>query len=87
VVSLLLQLKEEEQASVRSQTPQRKIPRPNATGLDEALELAQERYIELRTKADRGEAVNVLTIGEMVNRFLTKEQRRISSTPHEGITD
>ena len=67
--------------------PNGRFPDPTPAGLDEALELAQERYIELRTKADRGEAVNVLTIGEMVNRFLTKENRRISSTPHEGITD
>lgn len=67
--------------------PNGRFPDPTPAGLDEALELEQERYIELRTKADRGEAVNVLTIGEMVNRFLTKEQRRISSTPHEGITD
>ena len=29
----------------------------------EALGLAQERYIELRTRTDRGEVVNVLTIG------------------------
>jgi len=64
-----------------------RFPDPTPAGLDEALELAQERYIELRTKSDRGEAVNVLTIGEMVERFLKREQRRISRTPHEGITE
>jgi len=52
--------------------PNGRFPDPTPAGQEEALELAQERYIELRTKADRGEAVNVLTIGEMVNRFLTK---------------
>lgn len=55
--------------------------------MEEARELAQERYIELRTRSDRGEAVNALTIGEMVDRFLEQEKRRISRTPHEGITD
>ena len=64
-----------------------RFPDPTPAGLDEALELAQERYIELRTRSDRGEAVNVLTIAEMVDRFLKQEQRRISGTPHEGITD
>ena len=64
-----------------------RFPDPTPAGLDEALELAQERYIELRTKSDRGEAVNVLTIGEMVDRFINKEKRRISRTPHKGITD
>ena len=51
------------------------------------MELAQERYIELRTRSDREKAVNVLTIAEMVDYSLKQEQHRISSTPHEGITD
>jgi hypothetical protein len=46
------------------------FPDPSPLGEDEALGLAQERYIELRTRTDRGEVVNVLTIGEMVDRFL-----------------
>ena len=62
-----------------------RFPALKPAGLDEALELAQERYIELRTRSNSGEAVNVLTISEMVYRFLKREQRRISSTPHEGI--
>ena len=61
-------------------------PDPSAAGENEALGLAQERYIELRTRTDRGEAVRVLTVGEMVRRFLSKEERRISNRPHEGIT-
>ena len=61
-------------------------PDPSAAGENEALGLAQERYIDLRTRTDRGEAVKVLTLGEMVLRFLDREERRISNRPHEGIT-
>ena len=61
-------------------------PDPAAAGETEAMGLAQERYIELRTRTDRGEAVKVLTLGEMVLRFLDREERRISNRPHEGIT-
>ena len=61
-------------------------PDPSAAGETEALGLAQERYIELRARTDRGEAVKVLTLGEMVGRFLEREERRISKRPHEGIT-
>ena len=46
--------------------PNGSFPDPSPAGEDEALGLAQERYIELRTRTDRGEVVNVLTIGEMV---------------------
>ena len=59
----------------------RRFPDPTPVALDEALELAQERYIELRTRSDRGEADNILTISEMVDRFLKRMQRRIRSTP------
>lgn len=61
-------------------------PDPSAAGETEALGLAQERYIDLRTRTDRGEAIKVLTLGEMVRRFLEREERRISNRPHEGIT-
>ena len=61
-------------------------PDPSAEGENEALGLAQERYIDLRTRTDRGEAIKVLTLGEMVRRFLEREERRISNRPHEGIT-
>jgi len=66
--------------------PNGSYPDPSPSGEDEALGLAQERYIELRTRTDRGEVVNVLTIGGMVERFLEREQKRISNRPHEGIT-
>ena len=61
-------------------------PDPSAAGENEALGLAQERTIHLRTKTDRGEAIKVLTLGEKVCRFLSKEERCISNRPHEGIT-
>ena len=61
-----------------------RFPDPTPAGLDEALELAQERYIGLPTRSDRGGAVNLLTI---VDISLKQEQRRISGTPHQGITD
>ena len=38
-------------------------PDPSAAGENEALGLAQERYIDLRTRTDRGEAIKVLTLG------------------------
>lgn len=66
--------------------PNGSYPDPSPAGEDEALGLAQERYIELRTRTDRGEVVKVLTIGGMVERFLEREQKRISNRPHEGIT-
>ena len=66
--------------------PNGSIPDPTPAGLDDALELALEKYIALRSKTDRGEEVNVLTLSEMVATFLEKEERRISSRPHEGIT-
>ena len=41
-------------------------PDPSAAGENEAMGLAQERYIDLRSRADRGEAIKVLTLGKMV---------------------
>lgn len=61
-------------------------PSPTPEGLDDALELALEKFIELKGKTDRGEAVRAITISEMVTRFLDKEQGRISNRPHDGIT-
>ena len=61
-------------------------PPATQAGLEEALELAQEKYIELRTRTDRGEVINTLSIAEMVKRFLDREEKRISTRPHEGIT-
>ncbi|MDM7958886.1 MAG: site-specific integrase [Synechococcus sp. WH 8007] len=66
--------------------PNGSFPDPSPAGEDEALGLAQERYIELRTRTDRGEVVNVLTIGGMVEQFLEREEKRIKNRPHEGIT-
>jgi hypothetical protein len=66
--------------------PNGRFPDPRKAGLDEALELALIKFIDLKTRTDRGEAVNVLTIGERVARFLTREEQRVSTTPHTGIT-
>lgn len=57
------------------------FPDPTADGVDDALELAQEKHIDLRTRTERGEVVNVLTIAEMIKRFLDREEKRISSRP------
>ena len=57
-------------------------PDPSPAREDEALGLAQERYIELRTRTDRGEVVNVLTIGDMVEQFLEREGKRVKTRPH-----
>jgi len=63
-----------------------RFPEPSKAGLDEALELALMKFVDLKSRSDRGEAINTLTIGEMVKRFIDKEERRISNRPHEGIT-
>ena len=55
-------------------------------GEDEAWVLGISRFVELKGKSDRGEAIALLTFGEMTKRFLLKEHRRINSIPHEGIT-
>ena len=60
---------------------------PSKAGLDEALELALIKFVDLKSRSDRGEAINTLTIAEMVKRFIEKGQERISNRPHEGITE
>ena len=66
--------------------PNGRHPEPSKAGLDEALELALIKFVDLKSRSDRGEAINTLTIAEMVKRFIEKEQRRVSNRPHEGIT-
>ncbi len=48
-------------------------PDSSSAGENEAQGLAQERYIDFRIRTDRGEAIKVLTLGEMVRR---SEERR-----------
>ena len=43
------------------------FPEPTPAGRDEALKVAQERYIELRTRSDRGEADNTKAIEKMAH--------------------
>lgn len=63
-----------------------KHPPPTASSQEEAWVLGISRFVELKAKSDRGEAIASLTFGDMVNKFLLKEKRRISDTPHSGIT-
>jgi len=52
----------------------------------EALRRGEEKYLELRTKSERGEKIKLLTAQQMAERFRTIERNRISPTPHTGIT-
>ena len=63
-----------------------KYPTQSILGQDEAWVLGISRFVELKGKSDRGEAIVLLTFGEMTQRFLLKEHRRITTIPHEGIT-
>jgi len=64
-----------------------KYPPQTIQGQDEAWVLGISRFVELKGKSDRGEAIALMTFGEMTKHFLLKEHRRIKSTPHEGITN
>jgi integrase len=63
-----------------------KHPPQSIKGQDEAWVLGISRFVELKGKSERGEAIALLTFGEMTQRFLLKEHRRINIIPHEGIT-
>ena len=63
-----------------------RYPDKTSEGKDEANRLGMEKFIELRTRTDRGEVIHKLSIYEMCNEFIEKESRRIRTTPHEGIT-
>lgn len=64
----------------------KKHPSPETDAQEEAWVLGISRFVELKGKSDRGEAIASLTFGDMVKKFLLKEKRRISDTPHSGIT-
>lgn len=53
---------------------------------DEAWMLGIAKFVELKGKSDRGEAIQSLSWEEMVKKFLLKERRRISDIPHNGIS-
>ena len=61
-------------------------PPPTIEGQETAWMLGISRYVELKGKSDRDEAIRSLKFGEMVKKFLTKERRRISDIPHTGIS-
>ena len=63
-----------------------KHPPSTTEGQEEAWVLGISRFVELKGKSDRGEAIAALTFGDMIKKFLLKEHRRISDTPHHGIT-
>lgn len=64
-----------------------KHPPQTIKGQDVAWVLGISRFVELKGKSERGEAIALLTFGEMTERFLLKERRRINNIPHEGITE
>ena len=56
--------------------PAGKHPPATTEGQDEAWMLGIARFVELKGKSDRGEAIQSLTWKEMTDKFLLKEMRR-----------
>ena len=52
-------------------------PRPIPEVHDKVFILGIAKFIELKGKSDRGEAINLLTWGEICRKFLQKEKRKI----------
>ena len=63
-----------------------KKPKQTTAGQDEAWMLGISKYVELKGKADRGEAIRSITFAAMCDQFIAQEKRKISSIPHQGIT-
>ena len=63
------------------------IPEPTSAGAEKAWMLGVERFIELKGKSERGESVRGLRFEDMVEKFLAKERKKISTTPHTGISE
>ncbi len=61
-------------------------PERSIAGQDEAWMLGISKFVELKGKADRGEAIRSITFADLCQQFLEKERRKISSIPHQGIT-
>ena len=49
--------------------------------------LGVERFIELKGKSERGESLRGLRFEDIVEKFLAKERKKISTTPHTGISE
>tara|TARA_B100000579_G_scaffold373792_1_gene337616 strand:+ start:144 stop:1589 length:1446 start_codon:yes stop_codon:yes gene_type:complete len=63
-----------------------KKPKQTTAGQDDAWMLGISKYVELKGKADRGEAIRSITFAAMCDQFIAQEKRKISSIPHQGIT-
>jgi len=61
-------------------------PEPISETQEQAWMLGLAMYMELKAKADRGEAIRSLGFGNMCKEFLSKEKKKISSIPHQGIS-
>ena len=66
--------------------PDGTYPTPTVEGQEDAWMLGIAKYVELKGKSDRGEAIRSLSWNEMTKKFLLKERRRISTIPHTGIS-
>ena len=49
--------------------------------------LGLSKYVELKRKADRGEAIRAINFDVMCDLFVSQEKRKISSVPNQGITN
>ena len=63
------------------------IPEPTSAGAEKAWMLGVEKFIELKGKSERGESIRGLRLGDLVEKFLAKEQKKISNMPHTGISE
>ena len=71
--------------ALKSQTDD--IPDPTTAGAEKAWMLGVKKFIELKGKSQRGESVRGLRFDKMVEKFLEKERKKISTTPHTGISE
>ena len=60
-------------------------PPPTIEGQDAAWMLVIAKYVELKGKSERGEAIRSLKFSEMVKKFQPKERKGISNIPNDGI--
>jgi len=63
-----------------------RYPDPNLDGLADAERLGLQKFFELKNKTDRGEKIKSLSIRKMYEMFIEEEKKRVSDTPHNGIT-
>lgn len=63
------------------------IPEPTSAGTEKACMLGVEKFIESKGTSEREESVRGLRFGDMVEKLLAKEEKKISTTPHTGISE